>query len=220
MTRVAILIDGDNIGSGHSARIVELGKAAGRVDSCRAYANASNGSGWNAVPGVQLVHAGIGKNAADLLLSIDAVELALTAGFKTFVLASSDGDFSHLAYRLREHGRTVIGAGEAKAPAGFREACSWFEPLAPARRTPEVPSRKLTDLDRTICTVIEENGSNLGGVPLTGLGSKLKTDHNIERSDLPGSTLKAYLSQKPDIYDLFPREEPVSVRLTPDTRYA
>ena len=48
------------------------------------------------------MHAGTGKNASDLLLALDAVELALRGDVDHFVIASSDGDFSHLALRLRE----------------------------------------------------------------------------------------------------------------------
>ncbi|MEZ5723187.1 MAG: NYN domain-containing protein [Paracoccaceae bacterium] len=91
------------------------------------------------MPGIRFVHAGTGKNAADLLLSIDAVELALREGYEMFVIASSDGDFSHLAIRLRETGHLVVGCGVATAPARFRTACSRFVELGSAEVHLPVP---------------------------------------------------------------------------------
>ena len=72
-----------------------------------------------------------GKNAADLALAIDAIDLFHTGGIEGFCLVSSDSDFSHLALRLREHGVMVIGYGERKAPASFRRACDRFIELVP-----------------------------------------------------------------------------------------
>ncbi|MCV2865605.1 NYN domain-containing protein [Albidovulum sediminicola] len=89
--------------------------------------NAACNSDWHGAAGFRLIHAGTGKNAADLLLCIDAMELAMGQSFSDVVIASSDGDFAHLAVQLRERGLRVIGVGEAKAPPLFRAACTRFE---------------------------------------------------------------------------------------------
>lgn len=229
MARVAILIDGDNISASHSARVASLGATAGRVDLSRAYANATNGSGWTAVPGVRFMHAGTGKNAADLLLSIDAIELALTEPYETFVIASSDGDFAHLATRLRELGRTVIGAGEDKTPAPFRAACTRFAclsapgaagsaPPGEAATEPATPAPgavSVTDLDRTIKAVIAENSMQGKGMPLCDLNGKLRARTHIRISERPERTWRGYLASRTALYDVDPRGTDAFVRFKP-----
>ena len=212
MARVAILIDGDNISAVHAARIAALGKSAGRVDAYRAYADATNGSGWNAVPGVRLVHAGTGKNAADLLLSIDAMELGLVEAFETFVLATSDGDFTHLAIRLRERGHCVIGAGEQKAPKSFRAACTEFSDLsAPA----PAAENNVSELDRRVRTVIAEHSEGGAGMRIASLGAFMSTRFDTRSDSLRESNWRAYFAARPVLYDLDPRGPDAHVRFKP-----
>ncbi|MAM61989.1 NYN domain-containing protein [Maritimibacter sp. UBA3975] len=67
-----------------------------------------------------------GKNASDIGLVIDAMDLMHTGRFDGFVLVSSDSDFTALANRIREQGMTVIGIGEGKTPESLRNVCSRF----------------------------------------------------------------------------------------------
>ncbi|MBV7380380.1 NYN domain-containing protein [Maritimibacter dapengensis] len=67
-----------------------------------------------------------GKNASDIGLVIDAMDLLHTGRFDGFVLVSSDSDFTSLANRIREQGMTVIGIGEGKTPESLRNVCSRF----------------------------------------------------------------------------------------------
>ena len=68
-----------------------------------------------------------GKNAADIALAIDAVELSYRVRLDGFLLVSSDSDFTGLAQRLRECGFSVFGFGESRTPRAFRSACHRFE---------------------------------------------------------------------------------------------
>ena len=67
-----------------------------------------------------------GKNASDIGLVIDAMDILHTGRFDGFVLVSSDSDFTALANRIREQGLSVIGIGEAKAPESLRSVCNRF----------------------------------------------------------------------------------------------
>ena len=67
-----------------------------------------------------------GKNASDIGLVIDAMDILHTGRFDGFVLVSSDSDFTALANRIREQGTDVIGIGEAKAPESLRNVCNRF----------------------------------------------------------------------------------------------
>lgn len=67
-----------------------------------------------------------GKNATDIALVIDAMELLYTQKLDAFCIASSDADFTPLIMQLKANGHAVYGFGEKKTPAPFVNACSTF----------------------------------------------------------------------------------------------
>ena len=73
-----------------------------------------------------------GKNAADIALAIDAIDLSYWARLDRFLLVRSDSDFTRHAQRLREGGFAVYGFGESKTPRAFRSACHRFGTVAKA----------------------------------------------------------------------------------------
>ena len=66
------------------------------------------------------------KNATDIGMVIDAMDILHSGRFDGFVLVSSDSDFTALANRLREAGLSVIGMGESKTPEALRNVCNRF----------------------------------------------------------------------------------------------
>ncbi|UYZ38021.1 NYN domain-containing protein [Clostridium beijerinckii] len=66
------------------------------------------------------------KNASDIGLVIDAMDILYSGKVNGFCIVSSDADFNKLAKRLRESGNLVIGIGEQKTPAAFRASCEKF----------------------------------------------------------------------------------------------
>ena len=139
-SRFALLIDAENVPPAFAAALVDDAAGHGELAIRRAYGNFSLDCmrNWGeACPRLgirahQVFPGARGKNAADLALAIDAMDLLHTGGVEGFCLVSSDGDFSHLALRLREHGVMVIGYGEHKAPESFRQACGRFVELVSA----------------------------------------------------------------------------------------
>jgi uncharacterized protein (TIGR00288 family) len=71
---------------------------------------------------------GIRKNAADIKMAVDAVELSFERDYiTTFVLGTGDSDFTPLVHKLRELNRRVIGIGiEASTSALLPAACDEF----------------------------------------------------------------------------------------------
>ncbi len=132
--RLAVLIDADNasarIAQGLFEEIAKIGEASVR----RIYGDFSNAQlgGWAkvlAMYAIQPQHtiaAVAGKNASDIALVIDAMDLLHTGRFDAFCLVSSDSDFTRLAARIREQGVDVYGFGEQKTPESFRQACRRF----------------------------------------------------------------------------------------------
>ena len=79
-----------------------------------------------------------GKNATDMAMVIDAMDLLYSNTFDGFCLVSSDSDFTRLASRIRENGIEVIGFGQNKTPEAFVKACDKFvrtELLMPVKET-------------------------------------------------------------------------------------
>lgn len=216
--RIAVLVDGDNVGPRHASTVLwEAGKL-GRVDVARVYANASRPSDWMTMPGYRVIHAGSGKNAADVLLCIEAMELALEAGFGAFAIASSDRDFTHLAQLLRERRAMVVGLGEKKSSAAFRLACTRvvvlpaMKPCALTPATGDAPS----DFDRGIRGMIAQHSRNGRGMLIADLAPKMHAEHGTRISTRPERTWRAYLSARPELYDIDPRGPEATVRFRTD----
>lgn len=228
--RVAVLVDGDNIGAQHGEAILEIGRRQGKVDVARVYGDASKATGWNAAPGFRFVHSGTGKNATDLLLAIEAMELALCGGVGSFVVASSDADFSHLAHRLRERGLTVVGAGEAKTTQLYRAACSRFELLGGAVAcmdktsvvvasvAPQVAKTAAgapSSLDVKIRAIIATHSTKGQGMRIADLAPQMHSEHGVKISTLPERKWRAYFKARDALYDLDPRGPEAKVRFKP-----
>ena len=67
-----------------------------------------------------------GKDATDMILIIDAMDLLYSNALDGFCIVSSDSDFTPLASRIRESGLTVYGFGRNKTPEAFVKACDKF----------------------------------------------------------------------------------------------
>ncbi len=144
--RLAVLIDADNasakIADGLFEEIAKIGEASVR----RIYGDFANArsKAWTdilsrhaIIPQQQFAYT-TGKNASDITLVIDAMDLLHSGRFDGFCLVSSDSDFTRLAARIREEGVDVFGFGEQKTPESFRQACRRFiytENLLPSVET-------------------------------------------------------------------------------------
>ncbi|MFN5453125.1 NYN domain-containing protein, partial [Bradyrhizobium sp.] len=132
--RLAVLIDADNasakIVDGLFEEIAKIGEASvrriyGDFSSPRSKPWADTLARHAIVPQQQFAYT-TGKNASDITLVIDAMDLLHSGRFDGFCLVSSDSDFTRLAARIREQGIDVFGFGEQKTPESFRQACRRF----------------------------------------------------------------------------------------------
>lgn len=181
---VSVLVDGDNIRGKHAEQILSVAAKHGDPAVVRVYADAQHSSDLHGALGYRMLHAGTGKNASDILLALDAMELLLSRHKCCFVIASSDGDFTHLATRLREHGAKVIGIGKAKAPSAFRARCSEFVEIGKARPVPK-SAGIATELDLQIRAMIATHGKNGAGMRIAELAPKRHAQHGIRISTYP-----------------------------------
>lgn len=188
--RLAVLIDADNasakIADGLFEEIAKIGEASVR----RIYGDFSNArsrswadilSKHAIIPQQQFAYT-TGKNASDITLVIDAMDLLHSGRFDGFCLVSSDSDFTRLAARIREQGIDVFGFGEQKTPESFRQACRRFvyteNLLVAPGNTQEAAARSasLQPLDAAtpvIKKVITQMESEDGWVTLGEVGRQL-----------------------------------------------
>lgn len=131
---IALLIDADNISSRYIPTILSELSKYGKITIRRMYGDWSQerlhswfacSARYSLTPVMQPNNTP-GKNASDIGLIIDAMDILYEGKVQGFCIVSSDGDFNRLATRLREAGMTVIGMGEKKTPETFRVSCERF----------------------------------------------------------------------------------------------
>ncbi|MGZ0654979.1 NYN domain-containing protein [Coraliomargarita sp. W4R53] len=131
---IALLIDADNSPAAKINFIISELATYGVVNIRKAYGNWKKQalSGWAdilheyAIQPIQLFDLVKGKNATDMALLIDAMDMLYTKDVQTFCLVSSDCDFTPLIMRLRADGKQVIGFGGQNTPDPFISSCTKF----------------------------------------------------------------------------------------------
>ena len=132
--RIALLIDADNSPSSKiDVILAELAKV-GVANIRRAYGNWKKDGlkGWEgvlheyAIRPIQQFDYSKGKNATDMGMVIDAMDLLYTDQPEAFGIVSSDSDFTPLVMHLKAKGAQVYGFGAKKTPMPFVNACSRF----------------------------------------------------------------------------------------------
>ena len=144
--RIALFLDYENLAIGARDGLgvspFEFGPVAdalaerGRVRLRRAYADWSyfaDDRRLLARAQVELIEipqrlGGSRKNAADIKMAVDAIELAYERGFiTTFAIGTGDSDFTPLVHKLREMDKRVIGIGvQSSTSALLPPACDEF----------------------------------------------------------------------------------------------
>lgn len=212
----AVLIDADNISSKYAATIFEELEKYGVSTYRRIYGNWSKGNGWSegmlleySIIPVQQFSYTSGKNATDMAMVIDAMDILYKNKVQGFCLVTSDSDFTRLAMRLREENMFVLGMGESKTPVALARACNKFVHLnlvaeqskvadsMPVSRAEDEEEHVTTiaELRQVILTVINDNGGKQ--VDLAQLGNRFNdkfTDFDVRNYGY--SKLSTLISQE------------------------
>jgi uncharacterized protein (TIGR00288 family) len=134
LKNIALLIDADNASHAGIDPVLTVLAELGQVNIRRAYGNWAKPalSKWNKITHryglqpVQQFDLTKGKNATDMAMTIDAIDLLYAGKVDGFGIMSSDSDFTPLVTRLRQDGLLVYGFGSAKAPEAFKTACTRY----------------------------------------------------------------------------------------------
>lgn len=186
---IALLIDADNAPAAKLDFIIAELARTGVVNIRRAYGNWDNEKlkGWAgllheyAIQPVQQFDLVKGKNATDMAMVIDALDILYTKNVTTFSLVSSDCDFTPLARRLREDGKRVVGFGGQKTPDSFVKSCSQFlyldeDPKQEAERKQKANPKQLkmdTALINRLRAAVDASAGEDGWANLAEVGSHL-----------------------------------------------
>ena len=131
---IALFIDCDNISHRSIEGIINELSKYGIVNIRQAYGNwtKDNLKNWEdkllefAIKPIQQFDYSKNKNATDILMTIDAIDLLHTKDIDAFAFATSDSDFTPVVMRVQNEGIRVYGFGEKKTPKPFMAACSQF----------------------------------------------------------------------------------------------
>ncbi|MBA3648030.1 MAG: NYN domain-containing protein [Chitinophagales bacterium] len=153
VSRMALLIDGDNAQPRLIGLILEEASKFGKVTIRRVYGDwtQQNMNGWKiilneyAINPIQKFSYTTGKNSTDSALIIDAMDILHGKLVDGFCIVSSDSDYTGLSKRIREDGTFVLGVGEQKTPKAFVHSCDNFtfvETLIAAEEEVKLPEEK------------------------------------------------------------------------------
>jgi uncharacterized protein (TIGR00288 family) len=197
--RLAVLIDADNVSASHAAALLAELARYGVPTVKRAYGDWTTQqlAGWkselarHAIQPIQQFANTVGKNSTDSALIIDAMDLLYSGNLDAFAIVSSDSDFTRLATRLRESGKTVYGLGRRRTPASLQAACDKFiflevlrdeadeagEKDTPAQTDADSEADSLPDLRTILEAAVRSTAQDDGWSALGSVGTYLGKTH-------------------------------------------
>lgn len=183
--RLAVLIDAENAPPSLAPAALTKIKTLGTPILRRAYGNLKSLCTWEATTAehsIDMCATASGKNAADIALAIDAMDLLYSGRYTGFCIISRDRDFTRLATRIRAQGLAVHGFAHATAPATLAAAYDSFtvitaetapcpKPTAPPINIP--PARLTPTLDDVLRVAMGNTLYAPKGQSLSALGDAL-----------------------------------------------
>ncbi len=198
---IALLVDAENSPAKYIQFILSELARNGRVTIRKAYGNwtSCNLKGWeamlleHAIQPIQQYDLTKGKNATDIAMTIDAMDMLYTKNIDVFCLVTSDCDFTPLATRILSEGKIVIGFGERKTPAVFVNVCSKFlyidEEDTTKKKIKANELRQNTKLMNIIRDGISNNENKEGWASLSRVGQHISNYDSFDSRNYGYSTL-------------------------------
>ena len=215
--RIAVLIDADNTSLGCLEEVLTELSLRGRIIVKRAYGNWKKEELKNwpdeinklAIRAMQQFDYVAGKNATDIALVIDALDLLYTGNYDAVALVSSDSDYTPLAIRLHESGAYVYGFGKSNTSKSFVNACDEFMILENLLRTshrnrsPRVNRQNRTERPQTPSGTLSANagrgqeGASAKGSAETGAPGNPDRNGQENAAENPGRNGQESAAENP-----------------------
>lgn len=198
--RIALLIDADNAPASKIDEILAEVARHGAANVRRAYGDwkSPHLKPWEAtlhtyaIRPIQQFAYTRGKNASDMAMVIDAMDLLYSRSLDAFAIVSSDADFTPLVMRILTDGQKVFGFGERKTPEPFVNACSQFtyvEGLGQPADKPDEPRLSRSDpkklrgdarLVRMLRSAVDSAGGDDGWAQLGEVGNQIANQASFD----------------------------------------
>jgi uncharacterized protein (TIGR00288 family) len=232
--RIALLIDADNAPAGKiDAILAELARH-GVANVRRAYGNWKSHrlKGWEdalhgyAIRPIQQFAYSTGKNASDMAMVIDAMDLLYAHNLDGFAIVSSDADFTPLVMRLRSENMRVYGFGEEKTPEPFVKACSTFLYLEQlgveedSGRSDQVKPKRAVDLRKDAALVqllrsaVSASADDDGWTHLGSVGSHIRNQTSFDERNYGYRNLSS-LIEATELFEIKRQGQVVEIRERP-----
>ncbi|MGV8941176.1 MAG: NYN domain-containing protein [Lysobacter sp.] len=235
--RIALLIDADNAPAAKIDVILAEVARYGVANVRRAYGDWKNPhlKSWEAclheyaIRPVQQFAYSRGKNASDMAMVIDAMDLLYARNLDGFAIVSSDADFTPLVMRLLTDGVKVYGFGEKKTPDPFVNACSKFtyvEALGQREQSgasSAAPSRSTSDLHsdarllQMLRSAVDSASSDDGWSKLGAVGQQIGNQASFDSRNY-GYRKLSDLIEATGVFEVRRDEQTVLVREKPKPR--
>ena len=227
--KIALFIDADNAPARKFEEVLSEVAKYGVVTIRKAYGNWKNPSlkPWEdllheyAIQPIQQYDLTKGKNASDIALVIDAMDVMYTKNIDVMCFVSSDCDFTPMVTRALAEGKVVLGFGERKAPSPFVNACSKFLFLDEESRqngAVQIKSKNIksdTKLINLLRQAIESTAEDDGWAALGSVGSHISNKTSFDTRNYGYKNLSS-LVKAIDLFKL--KRGPGNSYLVKDTR--
>ena len=228
--RIALFIDCDNISYRSIDSIINELSKYGIVNIRQAYGNwtKENLKNWEdkllefAIKPIQQFDYSKNKNATDILMTIDAIDLLHTKDIDAFAFATSDSDFTPVVMRVQEEGIKVFGFGEKKTPKPFMVACSQFifteklmsnvtkenseESIEKTTRKSGKEMRQDTWLVNVLRTALEQTMDEYGWANLADIGQYINNSTSFSPINFGYKKLSNLINEI-DLFDIYVDED-------------
>ena len=224
---IALFIDCDNISHKAIEGIISELSKYGVVNIRQAYGNwtKNNLKNWEskllefAIKPIQQFDYSKQKNATDILMTIDTIDMLHTKKIDAFAIATSDSDFTPVVMRVQQEGIKVFGFGEKKTPDAFMAACSQFIFTEKLMETAEVidknsikeikeerkTSKELQSdkwLRKLLSNALEQTMDEFGWSNLADMGAYINNKSSFSPVNYGYKKLSSLLKVM-DLYDLY-----------------
>jgi uncharacterized protein (TIGR00288 family) len=213
--KIALFIDADNAPASKFEDVLSEVAKYGVVTIRKAYGNWKSPTlkPWEdllheyAIQPIQQYDLTKGKNASDIALVIDAMDVMYTKNIDVMCFLSSDCDFTPMVTRALAEGKVVLGFGERKTPAPFVNACSKFlfldqnEKLEAANNTKPKNIKSDTKLINLLRQAIEANEDEYGWAGLGPVGSHISNTTSFDSRNYGFKNLSS-LFKAIDLFEL------------------
>ena len=213
--KIALFIDADNAPASKFEEVLSEVAKYGVVTIRKAYGNwkKSTLKPWEdllneyAIQPMQHYDLTKGKNASDIALVIDAMDVMYTKDIDIMCFVSSDCDFTPMVTRALAEGKVVLGFGERKTPSPFVNACSKFlflDEEAKQNDTSPEKSKNIksdTKLINLLRQAIEATEEENGWAALGGVGSHISNKTSFDTRNYGYKNLSS-LIKAIDLFEL------------------